>query len=114
MSLRTSSWLFAVCILSAVAAAQSIDPILANQNRTPAGKLENGVLTLKLELINGAWHPEADDGPQVTVAAFAEAFSLLTNHVTWNFSESHGLFGASRDGETSRHLDLAIVHKPHA
>jgi hypothetical protein len=52
--------------------------------------------------------------PPKAEAALEEAFSLLTKHVTWNFSESHGLFGPSRDGESSRHFDLAIVHKPHA
>ena len=60
-------------LLAASALAQDPQLILANQNRTPAGKLESGVLTLDLELRNGAWHPEADDGPQLFVPAFAEA-----------------------------------------
>ncbi len=62
-----------LCLLAASALAQGPDLILANQNRTPAGKLESGVLTLDLELRNGAWRPEADDGPQLFVPAFAEA-----------------------------------------
>jgi len=49
------------------------EPILANQNRVPAGRLHGGVLTLTLELRNGILHPHADDGPGVEVQAFAEA-----------------------------------------
>ncbi len=66
-----------VCLLSTLALAQvpAADEIVANQNRTPAGKLENGVLSVQLELHGGAWHPEADDGPQLFVPAFGEAGS---------------------------------------
>ena len=47
--------------------------ILANQNRAPAGRLRNGVLTLNLELRTGMFRPHADDGPGVEVQAFGEA-----------------------------------------
>jgi manganese oxidase len=74
MNLRASSLSVVVCLLAAIAVAQSTtEPIIANQNRTPAGKLENGVLTLQLELRNGAWRAEADDGSQLFLPAFAEA-----------------------------------------
>ena len=56
----------------ALGQAPAIEQIIANQNRTPAGKLENGVLTVQLELRNGAWHPEAEDGPVLFVQAFGE------------------------------------------
>jgi len=46
--------------------------ILANSNRVPAGKLENGILTLHLLLQKGDWYPEADTGPSMKVYAFAE------------------------------------------
>jgi FtsP/CotA-like multicopper oxidase with cupredoxin domain len=64
-----------VCLLSALALAQvpAADEIVANQNRIPAGKLQNGVLNVQLELHAGAWRPEADDGPQLFVQAFGEA-----------------------------------------
>jgi len=62
-----------LCLLAASALAQDPELILANQNRIPAGTLESGVLTLDLELRNGAWRPEADDGPKLFVPAFAEA-----------------------------------------
>jgi manganese oxidase len=48
------------------------DQILANQNRAPAGKLENGVLHVQLEIRTGGWHPEAEDGPELYVQAFGE------------------------------------------
>jgi manganese oxidase len=64
----------AVCFLSAVALAQpAADEIVANQNRVPAGKLENGTLTVQLELRSGAWRAETDDGPQLFVQAIGEA-----------------------------------------
>jgi len=61
-----------VCLLSAWALAQAPDEIVANQNRVPAGKLENGTLNVQLELRSGAWRPEAEDGPQLFVQAFGE------------------------------------------
>jgi manganese oxidase len=54
------------------AAVTSPSAIRANDNRTPAGKLESGVLTLHLELTSGDWYPEADDGPSMHVDALAE------------------------------------------
>lgn len=63
-----------VFLLSGLAFAQApaADEIVANQNRISAGKLENGVLNVQLELRSGAWRAEADDGPQLFVPAFAE------------------------------------------
>jgi FtsP/CotA-like multicopper oxidase with cupredoxin domain len=46
--------------------------IQANANRIPGGKLENGVLTLHLELREGEWYLEAETGPSLKVYAFAE------------------------------------------
>jgi len=46
--------------------------IEANSNRVPAGKLENGVLTLHLEMREANWYPEADSGPSMKVYSFAE------------------------------------------
>jgi len=66
------------CVLPATAIAQSAaaDEIVANQNRVPAGKLENGILTVQLELRSGTWHLAADDGPQLFVQAFGEVGRL--------------------------------------
>ena len=54
-------------------AAQGLASAVANDNRTPAGELRGGVLTLRLELRKGIWHPEREDGEQLLVYAFAEA-----------------------------------------
>lgn len=59
-------------LLTVTALAQDPAPIVANQNRTPAGKLESGVLDVHLEIRNGVWHPEAEDGPALFVQAFGE------------------------------------------
>ena len=44
----------------------------ANDNRTPAGRLENGVLKIHLVLGMARWYPEAPAGPFVDVPAFSE------------------------------------------
>jgi len=46
---------------------------MANDNRTPAGELRNGTLSLQLELREGRWYPENSGGPYRDVYAFAEA-----------------------------------------
>ena len=46
--------------------------IEANRNLSPAGQLRDGVLTLRLEIRDGDWYPEAETGPGVVVQAFAE------------------------------------------
>ena len=46
---------------------------LANDNRTPAGSLRDGVLTVHLEARVGEWHPDGDSAPGVALPAFAEA-----------------------------------------
>lgn len=50
-----------------------IEKIAINDMRAAAGKLANGVLTLKLEARNGVWYPEGEKGMARNVAAFAEA-----------------------------------------
>jgi len=47
--------------------------VRANDNRVPAGRLEHDTLTLRLEVRLAMWRPEADSGPTVEAAAFAEA-----------------------------------------
>lgn len=48
------------------------EAIVSNDNRVAAGTLNNGVLTLNLEVRSGALHPEEDTGPSVDALAFAE------------------------------------------
>jgi FtsP/CotA-like multicopper oxidase with cupredoxin domain len=46
--------------------------VVANDNRHPAGELRGDTLTIRLEVGMAVWHPEADAGPAIEVAAFAE------------------------------------------
>ncbi|HEU4722150.1 MAG TPA: multicopper oxidase domain-containing protein [Gemmatimonadaceae bacterium] len=46
---------------------------MPNDNRTPAGTLRDGVLTLRIEARLASWHPDGDDAPGAIVPAFAEA-----------------------------------------
>jgi len=52
--------------------AVSPEQIAINDNRTRAGTLQNGVLTVRLEAREGEWHPDRDSDPGVVVQAFAE------------------------------------------
>jgi len=65
-----------LAILTAAAlnslAAQSLPTISANDNRTPAGELRDGVLYLELELSKGIWYPESEDGEAIPSYAFRE------------------------------------------
>ena len=46
--------------------------VTINDNRTPAGRFENGTLTLALDIVEAAWQPEGENDPVVPVLAFAE------------------------------------------
>ncbi len=46
--------------------------IQANSNRTPAGVLAAGVLTVNFEVREGEWFPEDEHGPSVKIFALAE------------------------------------------
>jgi FtsP/CotA-like multicopper oxidase with cupredoxin domain len=59
--------------------ADSLPLIHSNQNHTPAGVLQGGILTIQLEIAKGNWHPEAEDGIALSVYAFGEAGKPLQN-----------------------------------
>ncbi|MGE5231506.1 MAG: multicopper oxidase domain-containing protein [Deltaproteobacteria bacterium] len=46
--------------------------VRANDNRRPAGRLAKDTLRISLVVRMADWYPEADDGPHIAVAAFAE------------------------------------------
>ena len=50
----------------------SAERIALNDNRTAAGTLRDGVLTVRLEARTGEWHPDGDASPGIIVRAFAE------------------------------------------
>ena len=57
---------------SEIAGVRAVDQIAVNDNRTPAGTMANGVLTVRLEVREGEWHPDRDTDPGLLVRAFAE------------------------------------------
>lgn len=74
------------CLLTVLVAASSflcaadrLPRIAANDSRSPAGELLDGVLTISLELGEGQWHPESEEGEALTVYAFRERGRSLQN-----------------------------------
>ncbi|MGH7594451.1 MAG: multicopper oxidase domain-containing protein [Gemmatimonadales bacterium] len=68
------SALAAAVMFAGAGAPHRAPPLVhANDNRTPAGTLHGDTLTLHLIVTMATWRPEADPGPSVEVAAFAEA-----------------------------------------
>ena len=62
-----------VLCLAAVMSAVGETPVATvNDNRTPAGVLRNGVLTLHLEMRQANWYPDEDRKTRLLVSAFAE------------------------------------------
>src|SRR5687767_15723350 len=53
--------------------------IAPSDNRRRAGKLENGVLTVRIDARMGVWYPEGKKGIGLTVAAFAEEGKAAQN-----------------------------------
>ncbi|MEO7219744.1 MAG: multicopper oxidase domain-containing protein [Gemmatimonadaceae bacterium] len=53
-------------------AGNTAPPVAANDNRVAAGLLRDGQLTIKLTVGIARWYPEAEGGPSIDVAAFAE------------------------------------------
>jgi FtsP/CotA-like multicopper oxidase with cupredoxin domain len=53
-------------------ARDTITLVHPNDNRVPAGRFHDDTLELRLEVRMATWRPEADSGPAIEVAAFAE------------------------------------------
>src|SRR6266849_8766114 len=71
--------IFGCACASTIAKAAETEPrIAANSNQAPAGRLENGVLTIRLDAAMGEWYPEEAEGPALQVAAFREAGGTLS------------------------------------
>ena len=54
------------------ARAQTLESVVTNDNRQPAGQLHNGELRVRLVVRKGVWHPEREDGEGIPVYAFGE------------------------------------------
>jgi FtsP/CotA-like multicopper oxidase with cupredoxin domain len=50
----------------------SLDLVVANDNRSPGGRLSGDTLHIDLDVRMARWRPEADSGPEVTVPVFVE------------------------------------------
>lgn len=75
MSATSGAFASLLLLLGLGAAAAPAPPaprVIPNDNRLPAGRLENGVLTLRLEVRLGEWFPQDEAGPSVVVPVFAE------------------------------------------
>ena len=48
------------------------EQVAINRNEKAAGVLRDGVLTLRLELREGEWHPDGPGTPGIKVYAFGE------------------------------------------
>ena len=59
-------------------APRAAERIAANDNRSSAGALRSGVLTVRLEAREGEWHPDRESAPGITVRAFAEQGKRLS------------------------------------
>src|SRR5215471_19535155 len=105
------------------ASRATVPRIEANRNVSPAGQLQDGVLTIRLEIREGDWYPEADTGPSVAVQAFAEEGRALQipgplirvpegtevratvrNALDKGTARLHGLHG--RPGEATQPLEI--------
>ncbi len=68
-----------VCTATLQPAAGNLPAIAANDNRSSAGELRNGVLIIRLEVGEGQWHPESNAGLAIPIYAFGEAGRPLQN-----------------------------------
>lgn len=67
-------FVFALCgvVFACAASDSSLPVVVANDNRTPAGEIKDGVLRVRLELKQGRWYPGNEGGVYRDVYAFAE------------------------------------------
>ena len=57
----------------------AVPAVVPNDNRTPAGRLAGGVLSVELRAAVGGWRPGGADGPSLTVQAFGETLGKLSS-----------------------------------
>jgi FtsP/CotA-like multicopper oxidase with cupredoxin domain len=81
MRKRTRFMLVLSCVAASAfaAATESLPTIVTNDNHTPGGELHGKILTIRIEIAQGLWHPERDDGPALPVYAFGEVGGPLRN-----------------------------------
>ena len=62
-----------IALPAARMSVRAVERIETNDNTKAAGALRDGVLTIRLELRQGEWHPDGESKPGIIVRAFAEA-----------------------------------------
>jgi len=70
--LTVSAWIFLTCFCPRPSLGIELPSADANDNRTAAGVLADGTLTLQLDLVETNWFPEMEPGPSIRVYSFAE------------------------------------------
>ena len=65
-------FVFTVGTMAATTDISDLSPVVTHDNIKPAGQMKDAVLTLHLEIKEGAWHPDADDAPGIPVLTIAE------------------------------------------
>src|SRR6476646_3740355 len=63
---------FMLLLAIALAASAATADALPNDNRTPAGRLASGVLTVRIVAEDATFYPETKRAPAVALFAFAE------------------------------------------
>src|SRR5690349_14596175 len=72
---RALCLVLAVCLaLPSLAAIDlsKLPKVVTHDNLKSAGVLKDGVLTVHLEMKEGAWHPDADDAPAIPALTITE------------------------------------------
>ena len=70
--MRIIALVAAVAVAGCAAKTPATLPVLANDNRTPAGTMRDGILSLDLDARTGQWQPEGPSRPSLQVPVFAE------------------------------------------
>ncbi len=67
-------WVVAVVLsTTSLLMGKALPRVACHDNDHAAGKLHRHALTLHLEIVEGDWHPDGDEGPGLRVPVFAEA-----------------------------------------
>src|SRR5581483_11491662 len=64
--------LFLIAAIGQAQVVPNLPPIVTHDNVHSGGELKDGVLTIRLEIREGAWHPNDDNGDYLPVYAFGE------------------------------------------
>ena len=68
----SATWRALLAGVLSACATEPLERVAANDNRVAAGTLTGDTLSIRLVARMARWYPEADSGPYVDVAAFAE------------------------------------------